>query len=189
MGRKKPHRKADRQPESAPKAGRLRGIAVAAIVAGAVAFALMSWRSEPEPTDRTPSTSGALPAAPPPTVMPDSRAATPPPATAGKASSELRPLLGEWLRPDGGYVLAVTGIAEDGTATVGYLNPQPINVGRAEARRDEEGALHLFVELRDRNYPGSTYTLVHDAEGDQLVGVYFQATQRASYDVVFVRRR
>jgi hypothetical protein len=86
-------------------------------------------------------------------------------------------------------VLAVTGIAEDGTATARYLNPRPINVGRAEARRDEEGALRLFVELRDRNYPGSTYTLVHDAEGDQLVGVYFQATQRASYDVVFVRRR
>ena len=189
MGRKKRHRGADRPPAAAPKTGWVRGIAALAVVGGAVALALMSWRSDPGPTTRSPSAGGALPAAPPPTATPGPRAATPPPAAAASAPAELRPLLGEWRRPDGGYVLAVTGIAEDGTATAGYLNPQPINVGRAEARRDEKGVLHLFVELRDRNYPGSTYTLVYDPEGDQLVGVYFQAVQRASYDVVFVRRR
>jgi len=96
-------------------------------------------------------------------------------------------LLGEWVRPDGGYVLSVTGITEEGEATVAYLNPRPIHVARAEAR--EEGDLvGLFVELRDQGYPGSTYTLGYDAQGDQLKGLYFQATQRASYDVVFVRR-
>jgi hypothetical protein len=74
------------------------------------------------------------------------------------------------VRPDGGYVLAVQGVAEDGTATVGYFNPQPINVGNAEVRVDND-ALELFVKLQDRNYPGSTYTLTHDAQEDQLVGV------------------
>ena len=84
-------------------------------------------------------------------------------------------------------MLAVTDIASDGMATVGYFNPRPIRVGRAEARIEDE-TVGLFVELRDRNYPGSTYTLAYDAEGDQLVGIYFQALQRVSYDVVFVRR-
>ena len=45
----------------------------------------------------------------------------------------------------------------------------------------------------EEGYPGRlevavTYTLTHDAGADQLTGIYFQATQRASYDVVFVRR-
>jgi hypothetical protein len=91
------------------------------------------------------------------------------------------------VRPDGGYVLSVTGVTEDGRATVGYLNPRPINVARAEARQEGD-VVGLFVELRDTGYPGSTYTLAHDPQADQLKGLYFQATQRASYDVVFVRR-
>jgi hypothetical protein len=96
-------------------------------------------------------------------------------------------LLGEWVRPDGGYVLSVTGVTEEGEATVGYLNPRPINVEHAEAR-EEGGHVGLFVRLRDRGYPGSTYTLIHDPRGDQLKGLYFQAAQGATYDVVFVRR-
>jgi hypothetical protein len=99
-----------------------------------------------------------------------------------------RPLLGDWLRPDGGYVLSVAAVDDQGSARVRYLNPRPINVGSAEVR-EEGDRLGLFVELRDRHYPGSTYTLTFDEEGDQLVGVYYQALQRASYDVVFVRRR
>jgi hypothetical protein len=109
------------------------------------------------------------------------------PEDIGEAPPTLRPLLGEWVRPDGGYVLLVRSIAENGKATVVYLNPRPIHVQRAKAR-SEDGAAELFVELRDRGYPGSTYTLTHDPGADQLEGVYFQAAQRASYDVVFVRR-
>jgi hypothetical protein len=84
-------------------------------------------------------------------------------------------------------VLSVRSIAGNGEATVAYFNPRPIHVERARAR-SEEGRVELFVELRDRGYPGSTYTLTHDAGADQLEGIYFQAAQRASYDVVFVRR-
>ena len=105
-----------------------------------------------------------------------------------EAPVAFRPLLDEWVRPDGGYVLSVTGIAEDGIATVGYFNPNPINVGRAEARIEGE-VMGLFVEMQDKNYPGSTYTLAYDAKEDRLVGVYFQAVQGASYDVAFVRKR
>lgn len=59
-------------------------------------------------------------------------------------------------------------------------------VARAEWRR-EDGALRLFVELRDVNYPGSTYTLSFAPERDRLAGIYFQAVERQTFDVEFVR--
>ncbi len=185
MGQKKRHGKTDRTPDPAPTSkGPWRAVAVMAVVGLAAAFAIMSWRSETRPVTEaartTPAPRTPTNAAP--------QAARNPPETASEAPAKHRPLLGEWVRPDGGYVLAVTDIAADGKATVGYFNPQPINVGRAEALIEDD-TLGLFVELRDQNYPGSTYTLRYDPEGDQLVGVYFQAVQRASYDVVFVRRR
>ncbi len=96
-------------------------------------------------------------------------------------------MVGQWLRPDGGYVLAVRSVNEEGVADAGYFNPRPITVGEAEVRRKGD-TLELFVKLQDRNYPGSTYTLAYDSKGDQLVGTYYQALQRASYEVVFVRR-
>lgn len=157
------------------------------VVCAAVALGILSWRSNPRPRIEAP------PPAPKASPATPARAAAAPKTTGpaigpGTSPEAFRPLLDEWVRPDGGYVLSVTRIAEDGTATVGYFNPRPINVGRAEARL--EGDIPgLFVEMQDQNYPGSTYTLTYDAAGDQLVGVYFQAVERASYDVVFVRKR
>ena len=151
-----------RRQEASEGGGRGRAVALAVVAGAAVALGILSWQSEPRseaPSVDTESTPAAF-----------------------------RPLLDDWVRPDGGYVLSVTAIAEDGTATVGYFNPRPINVGSAEARL-KDGVPGLFVELRDRNYPGSTYTLAYDAEGDQLVGIYFQAVQRASSDGVFLRKR
>jgi hypothetical protein len=184
MGRTRHREKAGRAPDPAPSGAKAlgRAVAVLAVLAAAAALALTSWRSQPKPT------SG--PGRPTPALGPARDAATRavPETREADAPAEYRPLLGEWVRPDGGYVLAVTDIAADGEATVAYFNPRPIHVERAEARMEDD-TTGLFVELRDRNYPGSTYTLRHDAQGDQLVGVYFQALQRASYDVVFVRRR
>jgi hypothetical protein len=103
-------------------------------------------------------------------------------------SAAFAPLVGNWVRPDGGYVLSVSGVAADGTPAVAYFNPRPIRVGRAEARKEGAG-VGLFVEFDDRDYPGSTYTLAYDAPNDVLRGIYYQAVQRVSYDVVFVRQR
>ena len=69
-----------------------------------------------------------------------------------------------------------------------YLNPRPINVGRAEATR-EGSILKIFVELRAPGYPGSTYTLSYDPKRDQLLGVYFQAAIGQRFEVVFVRMK
>ena len=91
------------------------------------------------------------------------------------------------MREDGGYVLEIRTISPDGKADASYFNPRPINVARAEAFR-EGGALTLFVELQAPNYPGSTYRLVYDAARDILVGTYFQALQKQTFEVSFVRR-
>jgi len=171
------------------KGGRVKAVLMAAVVCVAVGLAIASWRSAP-PTE--PATRAGVPPPPPALAKeraapPASRATQPASESAAATPERFRPVLGECVRPDGGYVLAVQGVAEDGSATVGYFNPRPINVGTARASI-EDGTLELFVKLQDTNYPGSTYTLRHDPEQDQLVGIYFQAVQRASYDVVFVRR-
>jgi hypothetical protein len=143
-------------------------VAVFLVVAAAAALAWFTWR----------------PAAPAPTV-PASRDATGPSVVAAGAYAVL---VGEWVRPDGGYVLAVSRVEPDGKATASYFNPRPIHVARAEAGREGEH-VGLFVELRDVNYPGSTYTLAYDSATDQLRGIYFQAAQGAQYEVAFSRRR
>lgn len=112
-----------------------------------------------------------------------------PTSTGAPATPEhFRPLLGEWVRPDGGYVLVVRGVRPDGAAAVAYLNPRPIQVARAEARREGD-LVGLFVEFDDVNYRGSTYSLGYNARSGQLEGLYYQATLGQQYDVVFLPRR
>ncbi len=82
-------------------------------------------------------------------------------------------LIGRWLRPDGGYVLELSNPTTDGQLTAAYFNPNPINVARSEWKH-KDGSLGVFAELRDVNYPGSTYTLVYQPDTDCLAGIYFQ---------------
>ena len=115
------------------------------------------------------------------------------PPTAARTISPVTPttpdfqkLKGQWLRPDGGYIIDVTNVEADGKMKVGYYNPNPIRISRAEARH--EGATTIvFIELNDAGYPGSTYTLHYDPANDQLQGVYYQAAMQQSFEVVFVR--
>jgi hypothetical protein len=69
-----------------------------------------------------------------------------------------------------------------------YFNPRPIKVYRAEAGR-KDGTITLYVELRDINYPGSKYNLVYDAKTDRLRGTYFQAVERQTFQIEFVRTK
>src|ERR1700675_4825453 len=97
-------------------------------------------------------------------------------------------LVGRWIRPDGGYVLEIRSAQADGKLDAAYLNPRSIKVSRAEWRR-EEGRLLVFVELRDVNYPGSTYNLRFVPDKDRLVGAYYQAVQKQTFDVEFARQK
>jgi hypothetical protein len=100
--------------------------------------------------------------------------------------ADFQKLKGKWLRPDGGYVLEINGVDQAGKLEAAYLNPRSIHVAKAEASR-EGSVTKVFIELRDVNYPGSTYTLVYEPGSDQLQGVYFQAMEQQRYEVAFVR--
>jgi hypothetical protein len=97
-------------------------------------------------------------------------------------------LEGRWQRPDGGYVLELSGTGPTGQVKAAYFNPQPIHVSQAKWQ-EREGRLGLFIELRDVNYPGCTYTLEYQTGTDQLVGVYYQASMRQQFDIEFVRMK
>lgn len=103
-----------------------------------------------------------------------------------QSKAEFEKLKGKWLRPDGGYVLQIKAFDETGKAEASYFNPNPIKISKAQASR-EDGAIKLFVELRDMGYPGCTYKLTYDAQTDQLKGVYYQAALQESYDIFFQR--
>lgn len=106
----------------------------------------------------------------------------------GILADDANRLLGNWVRTDTPYVIEIIDANDSGALKAAYYNPRSINVAHAEARYTA-GNLEVFVELRDINYPGSTYTLTYDRQNDILRGVYFQATMRETYDVAFTRER
>lgn len=109
----------------------------------------------------------------------------------GTAVSEKKPdfkvLIGDWIRQDGGYVIRVEKIEPDGSVNAGYYNPKKINIEEAKVSL-WKGYVKLFIKLQDKGYPGSTYTLYYYAEKDALAGFYYQAQQRQTYEVVFIRK-
>lgn len=105
---------------------------------------------------------------------------------AAQIPGDFMALKGRWVRTDGGYAIEVRSVEADGRIQAAYYNPNPINVSRAEATRQGSAVL-VFLELRAPGYPGSTYTLIHDTQSDELKGVYHQAARRQNFEVVFVR--
>lgn len=114
------------------------------------------------------------------------------PETTNPASSvaPLKPgyekVKGRWMRSDGDYLLEIRAVEPGGKMEVGYLNPRPIHVAKAEASQVGE-TLKVFIELRDVNYPGSTYNLAYDPAADRLKGTYYQAVTGETYEILFVR--
>ena len=96
-------------------------------------------------------------------------------------------LPGRWVRPDGGYVIAIKSVDAVGMLEASYANPNPLPFYAATVT-EEGGKLKLFFELRAGGYNGSTYTLNYDAAADRLTGVYYQAVARQTFDVFFVRK-
>ena len=97
-------------------------------------------------------------------------------------------LEGRWVRPDGGYVLELRDIKKDGSLKAAYFNPRPVNVHQA-TWESRAGVITVFVELRDINYPGSKYDLQYDPKSDRLKGAYFQAVEKQTYAIEFVRSK
>ena len=103
-----------------------------------------------------------------------------------QVQTDLQRLEGRWVRPDGGYILELWDIRKDGDVSAAYYNPRPIKVFSAKWSR-KEGKINLFVELRDVNYPGSKYNLQYEQVSDRLKGTYFQAVEKQTYNIEFVR--
>ncbi len=169
-----PKQKIDRGHERAPQAARrtpfllLAGFGAVLVVLAAV---FMFGRGQRDETISPATGSGSSPA-----------------GNVAPAQPDFQRLMGQWQRPDGGYVIDIMKIEANGKMQAGYYNPRPIHVARAEAA-DEGAAIAVFIELNDVNYPGSTYTLRYDPANDQLHGVYYQAALQESFEVVFVRMK
>ena len=105
-----------------------------------------------------------------------------------QVQTDVQLLEGRWVRPDGGYVLELREIKKDGSLKAAYFNPKPINVFSAEWNH-KQGVISVLIELRDVNYPGSKYDLQYDPKADLLKGTYFQAVEKQTYFIEFVRAK
>jgi hypothetical protein len=74
-----------------------------------------------------------------------------------------------------------------GVLEADYFNPKPIRVSRAIWMQGGAG-LQVAVELNDVGYPGATYLLTYDPQGDRLVGQYTQPQMQQSFDIEFMRQ-
>jgi hypothetical protein len=117
----------------------------------------------------------------------DPPAGAPVAASKSELATAFDALPGRWVRPDGGYVIAIKSIDAGGKLDANYANPNPLPFYAATAT-EEGGKLKLFFELRAGGYNGSTYTLNYDAAGDRLTGTYYQAVARQTFEVVFARK-
>ena len=117
------------------------------------------------------------------------RSATEPAATISpkKETPDFDRLVGNWVRPDGGYVIEIRKIYPDGKVDAAYFNPSPIHVSRSTVS-EKDGIIELFIELQGKGYPGSTYTLKYNPEYDAMVGIYFQAVIQQPFEVIFQRK-
>jgi hypothetical protein len=108
------------------------------------------------------------------------------PSPAAAANPAFEKLKGKWVRPDGGYIIEIRSVEPGGKLEATYSNPSSIHVEKAVAI--QEGALtRMFIELRDVNYPGSTYSLAYEGSSDSLKGIYYQAALQQQFEVVFER--
>jgi hypothetical protein len=101
---------------------------------------------------------------------------------------DFKVIIGEWVRPDGGYIVRVRNVNPDDSVDAGYFNPGKINIAEANVSL-WKGLLRLFLKLQDKGYPGSTYTLYYYPEKDALTGFYYQAAIGQTYEVVFLRKK
>jgi hypothetical protein len=95
-------------------------------------------------------------------------------------------IIGEWLRTDSDYMIKIVEVNDNGSMLAQYFNPKPINVETAKWE-SISGDLKIFIELRDVNYPGSTYTLNYLPDKDMFAGEYYQAVEGLTFYVEFSR--
>jgi len=96
-------------------------------------------------------------------------------------------LKGAWVRPDGGYTIAIKSIGPNGALEAMYFNPNQLPFAQAKATR-EGGVVRVFLELQAGGYSGSTYELAYDPASDRLKGVHYQAVAKQKFEIYFARK-
>ena len=122
-----------------------------------------------------------------PAAQGTSPAATGTAAPAEAENSGLDVLKGAWVRPDGGYTIAIKSVGLNGTLEAMYFNPNQLPFARAQATR-EGASVRVFLELQAGGYGGSTYELTYDPATDRLKGIYYQAVAKQRFEVYFLRK-
>jgi len=85
------------------------------------------------------------------------------------------------------YIARAAELAQSGQIDAIYYNPTKLPFAKAQATRDG-ATVRLFFELQAGHYNGSTYDLTYDAAKNQLVGTYYQAVAKQSFEVQFARK-
>ena len=109
------------------------------------------------------------------------------PATTEQTNEQYANLVGEWIRPDGGYKLLISSVDEQGNLTASYFNPNPIKIAEARVLRGKK-LTKIFIKFDDKNYRGSTYTLNYSENEPFLQGKYYQALLKKTYDIIFFKQ-
>jgi hypothetical protein len=85
------------------------------------------------------------------------------PSPAPGETINLDVLKGNWVRPDGGYTIAIRNIDPNGQIDATYFNPKQLPFAKARASR-EGATLRASFELRAGGYDGSTTTYLRSRE-------------------------
>jgi hypothetical protein len=101
--------------------------------------------------------------------------------------AETEPVLGSWIRPDGGYNLHIMAFNKN-TVDAAYYNPNPIMVSETQWKI-QDGYVYLFVKFDDVGYEGSYYSLGYYPDKDILMGFYYQAAMNQKFDIYFEREK
>ncbi len=168
---KKSTHKSHHKPKASPIAKKNNPLWMVVIVMVIAAMAIVFWRNYTANKNKNSSVSS-------------------PSSTNVSAQTDQNLLIGRWTRTDseGAYVIEIKSASSDGKLEASYFNPNPIKVGHAEWQ-NKNGKLVVVVELRDANYPGSTYTLNFIPSESRMIGNYYQAVQGQNFEVEFVRAR
>ena len=97
-------------------------------------------------------------------------------------------LTGNWLRADGPYTIEITSVQKEGVLEIAYFNPNPIQGGQGSWRMSDD-KLRVFVVLNDNTYQGSTYELTYNERSKNLVGIFYQARVKQTFDVYFTKKK
>ena len=77
-------------------------------------------------------------------------------------------------------VINIKKFNKNGSLDVTYYNPKPVNVSRSMFMQ-KNSELKVFIELIDKGYPRSTYTLNYDQKNHALLGDYFHAGMNKTF--------